>query len=99
MSTTTEIKGKVNLKHGLTEEEYEMLKQFIEPGAENQLQISGLTNNVSYVSRKQCVMAAIETQLKEMKIESPERIVGVVSFNNEVVVLGDGKNPAEVIAG
>jgi hypothetical protein len=99
MSATTEIQGKVDLKHGLTEEEYEMLKQFIEPGAENQQQISGQRNNVSYVSRKQCVMAAIESQLNEMKIDNPGRIVGVVSFNNEVVILGDGKNPAEVIAG
>lgn len=36
MSTTTEVEGKINLKHGLTEEEYEMFKQFIESGAENQ---------------------------------------------------------------
>jgi hypothetical protein len=35
MSTTTEVKGKVNLKHGFSAEEYEMLKQFIEPGDEH----------------------------------------------------------------
>lgn len=35
MSTTSEVKGKKNLKHGLSAEEYEMLKQFIEPGAEH----------------------------------------------------------------
>ncbi len=29
MSSTEEIKGKINLKHGMTEEEYNMLKQFI----------------------------------------------------------------------
>jgi len=26
MSTTTQIEGKINLKHGITAEEYEMLK-------------------------------------------------------------------------
>jgi hypothetical protein len=34
MSTTTEVKGNINLKHGISKEEYEMLKQFIEPGDE-----------------------------------------------------------------
>lgn len=35
MNVTQEIEGKVNLKHGITEDEYNMLKQFIEPGDEN----------------------------------------------------------------
>ena len=36
MSTTTIVKGqKMKLKHGITQEEYDMLKQFIEPGDEN----------------------------------------------------------------
>lgn len=34
MSSSTQIQGKVNLKHGLSKEEYNMLKQFLEPGAE-----------------------------------------------------------------
>lgn len=37
MSTTSEVKGihnNKNLKHGLSEEEYKMLKQFIDKGAE-----------------------------------------------------------------
>jgi hypothetical protein len=34
MSSTTEVKGSLNLKHGLTNEELEMLKQFMEPGDE-----------------------------------------------------------------
>lgn len=35
MSSTVEIKGIVNFKHGISAEEYEMLKQFIEPGDEH----------------------------------------------------------------
>ena len=35
MSSTSEVKGKINFKHGLSQEEYDMLKQFIEPGDEN----------------------------------------------------------------
>lgn len=32
MNTTTEIEGKVELKFGISQEEIEMLKQFMEPG-------------------------------------------------------------------
>jgi hypothetical protein len=32
MNTTSEIEGKVDLKYGLSQEEIEMLKQFMEPG-------------------------------------------------------------------
>lgn len=38
MSVTSEIKGqKINLKHGISPEEYEMLKQFIDAGDEHQM--------------------------------------------------------------
>jgi hypothetical protein len=32
MNTTQEIKGKVSLKHGISAQELEMLRQFMEPG-------------------------------------------------------------------
>jgi len=32
MNTTSEVTGKVDLKYGLSQEEIEMLKQFMEPG-------------------------------------------------------------------
>jgi hypothetical protein len=34
MTSTTEVKGNVNLKHGLAADELEMLKAFMEPGDE-----------------------------------------------------------------
>lgn len=49
------------------------------------------------MSRKQCVLAAIEDQLSQMQKEHPERIVGLVTFNNEVVVIGDGSKEDHVI--
>ena len=65
MSITTEIKGKMNLKHGLTDDEYKMLKDFLEPGAEKHQFLPSQKKNTSWVSRKQCVLAAIETQLRD----------------------------------
>ena len=72
-----------------------MLKQFMEPGDELQLNnISGKT----FVSRKQCVMAAIEGQLKETLKSDPSKRVGLVTFNNEVVVFGDcSQDPVNIL--
>lgn len=97
MSTTTEIEGKVELRHGLSEEEYEMLKQFMEPGDEYQVNLG--KRNVTYVSRRQCVLAAIETQINELKNTNPNKVVGLVEFNNEVTIVGDGSQQPVTIAG
>ncbi|CAK83958.1 unnamed protein product (macronuclear) [Paramecium tetraurelia] len=99
MSSTVEIKGKINFKHGISAEEYEMLKQFIEPGDEHQIWPQFNTKHVTHVSRKQCVMAAIEQQIGELKKKNPNKIVGLVTFNNEVVVYGDGSEVPITIAG
>ena len=98
MNSSFEVKGKVNLKHGLTEEEYNTLKQFIEPGDEEQIWY-GQKKDSTWVSRKQCVLAAIETQLEEIKKQHPQRKVGIVTFNNEVCIYGDAVNPPEIITG
>lgn len=100
MSITTEVKGqKMNLKHGLTEDEYKMLKDFIEPGAEKHQYLPTQKKNSSWVSRKQCVLAAIENQLNEMKNTHPNRKVGLITFNNDVALIGDGKGEPKFIAG
>ena len=99
MNTTHEVKGKVNLKHGISAAEIEFLKQFMEPGDEAQLNyFPGQSTGVTYVSRKQCVMAAIENQLDDMKAKDPNKKVGLVTFNNEVVVFGDcKKDPLHIL--
>lgn len=61
MNSTTEIEGKVDLKYGISEEEIEMLRQFMEPGDELQLHnFPGAHNqNKTHISRKQCILSAI----------------------------------------
>jgi hypothetical protein len=39
----------------------------------------------------QCVLSAIESQINEIRKADPNRRVGFILFNNEVLVLGDGK--------
>ena len=54
---------------------------------------------VTYVSRLECVQAAIESQIQELKKTKPNVKVGLVTFNNEVKVIGDGKCAEQTIAG
>ena len=56
-------------------------------------------SNVTYVSRMQCVQAAIESQLSEMVQGAPERKIGLVTFNHEVSVYGDSTQPVQNLAG
>jgi len=100
MNTTQEIKGKVSLKHGISAHELEMLRQFMEPGDEAQLNyFPGQNAGNTFVSRKQCVMAAIESQLSSIQKSDPNKKVGLVTFNNEVVVYGDCTEDAKHIVG
>ena len=99
MSSTVEVPGKIEFKHGLTEEEYKMLKDFIEPGAEMHQQLPHQNYNTTWISRKQCVVAAIEKQLQEMKASNPNKKVGLITYNNEVLLIGDGLKVPETIAG
>jgi hypothetical protein len=97
MNTTSEIEGKVELKYGLSPDEIEMLKQFMEPGDEAQFNfLPGNHNkNKTFISRKQCILSAIESQLGALRKSDPMKKVGFVVFNNEVTVLGD--TPMETV--
>jgi hypothetical protein len=77
-----------------------MLRQFMEPGDEAQLNyFPGQNTANTFVSRKQCVMAAIESQLSEIQKSDPNRNVGLITFNNEVVVFGDCMEDSKHILG
>jgi hypothetical protein len=53
----------------------------------------------TYVSRLQCVQSAIDSQLGEMKKNNPDRKIGLVTFNNEVTVIGDGTKEPVIVTG
>lgn len=81
------LKGKIaNAFEGFGD--FDMSEQFL-PGEDN----------VTYVSRLQCVQAAIESQLEEMQKYAPDRKVGIVTFNNEVTIIGDGTTDTQSITG
>ena len=49
---------------------------------------------MTYVSRILCVKAAIDSQINDMANGAGERKVGIVTFNHEVSIIGDGTKVA-----
>ena len=82
MCVSKAVEGKLNLKTSRLEE----LKKLLGPGEEDQR----FVDNVTYVSRLECVQAAIENQIQLLSTCSPELKVGLVAFNQDVRVFGDG---------
>lgn len=54
---------------------------------------------MTYVSRIQCVKAAIDSQINDMANGAQDRKIGIVTFNHEVQVIGDGTKEPMTIAG
>lgn len=100
MSVSKELKGQIDFKHSSTED-IESFKEFMEPWEFMQMKkdLEKETKNKTFVTRKQCVLAAIESQLNEMRTDTPNRKVGLVTFNNEVLIIGDGSQNPTTVAG
>jgi hypothetical protein len=98
MCCTSELKGEIKIKQDskLTQS----LDQFIER-AHGNTALQYLPNearNVSYVSRLQCVQAAVTSQIEQLAKEHPNKRVALVTFNNEVTVYLPG-GVRHVVAG
>ena len=93
MCVTVPIMGKFKFKTNRSEELQRELYGIVGP---EWMAID--RNDVTYVSRLECVQAAIETQLNNLYTVSPSSKVGIITFNNEVSVIGDGTND-QIIAG
>ena len=56
-------------------------------------------SNITWVSRLQCVQAAVEDQIERIRKESPKRRIGLITFNNDVTIYGDGTQEPVVVTG
>jgi len=61
--------------------------------------LPGQRRNTTYVSRLQCVKAAIDTHLDRLQKQPVDKRVVLITFNNEVTVFGDGAITPEVVTG
>jgi len=87
MCVTQAIEGKHKIKGDKLGGMNDEMKKF---GDGSDQYINQADKGKTYVSRIQCVKAAIESQIEEMSKGAQERKVGIVAFNNEVSVIGDG---------
>ena len=92
MCVSEQVVGNHNFKG--SKQDYDDLMKFSD-GSDQSYGIKGVT----YVSRIQCLQAAIENNLVNLGKGCPNRKVGFVVFNNEVVGIGDGSKAAVKING
>lgn len=59
----------------------------------------GQNQDSTWVSRLQCVQAAVEAQITALAVSEPETKVALVTFNSEVTIIGDGIQEPVHVAG
>jgi hypothetical protein len=94
MCVTTPVKGKLKIKGDRLKEIQDLMK--FSDGSD---QFYKENRNLTYVSRLQCVQAAIEAQMMDMCDKAPHKKVGLVTFSNDVSVYGDCAQVPQVISG
>eukprot|EP01022_Parablepharisma_sp_SALTPOND_P019152 TRINITY_DN3238_c0_g1_i1.p1 TRINITY_DN3238_c0_g1~~TRINITY_DN3238_c0_g1_i1.p1 ORF type:complete len:731 (+),score=92.14 TRINITY_DN3238_c0_g1_i1:5000-7192(+) len=95
MCVTQPVQGKVAVKYDKTKK----LKEFLKYSDGSQQYMGKEKKNTTYISRMQCLQTAIEKQISDLSNGAPNRKVGIVTFNNEVCIIGDGLMPPKTVAG
>lgn len=91
MEVTTEVQGKVELK-GANHSVDASLRNYPD------YMPHPARNDVTYISRLQCVQAAITAQLKQLGEHHPTKKVVLVTFSSAVTIVGDGQSASVDIA-
>jgi len=86
-------------KHNILGDNKEQLKGMMRFGDGSDQFLDQAEKNKTYISRIQCLKAAICAQIDEMAKGADKRKVGVVTFNHEVTMIGDGSKDPQVITG
>lgn len=101
MSSTLEIESR-NFVASVTinNQELESLKMALssEEYAE-QLQAIQRPRQQTHLTRKNCITQAIQKELNKMKNDFPFRKIGIVIFNDEVIIAGDGHSHVKQLTG
>ena len=101
MSASLEVDRNEGLTPGnLNQKELDQIKQAISPAEYNEL-VRNLQhpNQKGHITRKNCIIKAIQKELNKMRDEFPRRKVGIVIFNDDVTIAGDGQTQPKFIMG
>lgn len=78
----------------------QVAKDLLKFGDGSDQYLQGESRNTTYISRMQCLQAAIDSQIQQMCIGAPKRLVGIVTFGSQVAIIGDGtQGLPKIIAG
>lgn len=89
--------GLFQLQKDRRDKEKELFSQFTQDASEQWMPRQ--RRDVQYVTRMECMQAAIRIQLEEIAKAQPQKKVAMIVFNNEVTWLGDGTGTSLVVAG
>ena len=89
MAVTSEVEGKISFKGSESREKMNQELRRTQGDGGHQF-LPGQRQNVTYVSRLQCVQAAVAQQIEQIYAKNPNTKVGLFSFSDEVKFLGDG---------
>lgn len=95
MCVTTAVEGRLTLRGDRTKD----MSRLLASGDDRNQLMPGQKGGMTYVSRLQSMQAAIDAQLQTMAKDTPSRHAGLVTFNAEVSLIGDGSADSRVIAG
>eukprot|EP00499_Haloplacidia_sp_CaronLabIsolate_P015706 CAMPEP_0196768958 /NCGR_PEP_ID=MMETSP1104-20130614/233_1 /TAXON_ID=33652 /ORGANISM="Cafeteria sp., Strain Caron Lab Isolate" /LENGTH=932 /DNA_ID=CAMNT_0042139039 /DNA_START=47 /DNA_END=2845 /DNA_ORIENTATION=+ len=95
MCVATEMEGVVALKG----DRRGSMRGLRTAGDSGDQHLPGERRDVTYVSRLQAIQAAVNQQLESMARETPTWRAGLITFNEDVRVVGDGSAPTQVLAG
>jgi hypothetical protein len=98
MCVTMEVEGRIRFK-GTEEREARRREETTGHDVSGVQRLPHEKHNVTHVSRLQCLQAAVESQIKHLARENPERRVSLVAFSNDVQVLGDGGKDPVIVTG
>ena len=88
MCVTQPVQGKHKIKGDkISELHAQMMREF---GDGSDQFMNRAEMGMTYVSRIQCVKAAIDSQIDDMANGAGARKIGIVTFNHEVSIIGDG---------
>jgi hypothetical protein len=94
MCVTTEVPGKFELKG------HDRVQSLSSLNVDRQNQfLPGQRRDATYVSRLQAVQAAVDHQIHSLTSSHPHQRVALITFGDEVTVLGDGRGEVVTVAG
>lgn len=98
MCVTSEIDQRLKLK-GMEKREAKNKAISAEVGDLGDQYLPGQRRGVTMVSRLQCVQSAVQQKIEQIAKDTPNRCVGLVTFSNEVTLIGDCSQEEVVVAG